>query len=41
MTLPFVSSRLAHPIEGIFALQRTPQVHLGELQRTLAMEQVH
>jgi len=40
MTLPFVSSRSNHPIEGLFEMQRIPQVYLGELQRTLAMEQV-
>jgi len=41
MTLPFVSFHSAHPLEGIFALQRTPTVYLGELQRTLTMEKVH
>jgi len=40
MTLPFVSSHSLHPIEGLFEIQRTPQVYLGEMQCTLAMEQV-
>jgi len=40
LTLPFVSSRPSHPIEGIFEMQRTHWVYLGEMHRTLAMEQV-
>ena len=40
LTLPFVSSHSSHPIEGIFEMQRTHRVYLGEMQCTLAMEQV-
>ena len=40
MTLPFVTSRPSHPIEGIFEMQCTHIVCLGEMQRTLPMEQL-
>jgi len=40
LTLPFVSSRSSHPIEGLFEMQHTHWVYLGEMHRTLAMEQV-
>ena len=40
LTLPFVSSRPSHPIEGIFEMQCTHYVYLGEMQHTLPMEQV-
>ena len=40
LTLPFVTSRPSHPIEGIFEMQRTHRVYLGEMQHTLPMEQV-
>ena len=40
MTLPFVTSRPSHPIEGLFSMHRTSRVRLGGMQRTLTMEQV-
>ena len=40
MTLPFVTSRPSHPIEGLFEMQCTHTVCLGEMQRTLPMEQL-
>ena len=40
LTLPFVSSHASHPIEGIFEMQRTHWVYLGEMQCTFPMEQV-
>ena len=40
MTLPFVTSRTSHLIEGIFEMKCTHRVYLGEMQCTLPMEQV-
>ena len=40
MTLPFVISHLSHPIEGLFEMQCTHTVCLGEMQCTLPMEQL-
>ena len=34
MTLPFVTSHPSHPIEGIFEMQHTHTVYLGEMQPT-------
>ena len=34
MTLPFVTSRPSHPIEGLFEMQHTHTVYLGEMQPT-------
>ena len=40
LTLSFVTSRPSHPIEGLFEMQRTHTVRLGEMQHTLPMEQL-
>jgi len=40
LTLPFVSSRPSHPIEGFFDMHRTYLVYSGGMQCTLPMEQV-
>jgi len=40
LTLPFVSSRQSHPIEGFFDMHHTYLVYSGGMQCTLPMEQV-
>ena len=40
LTLPFVPSRPSHPIEGLFEMQCTHTVCLGEMQRTWPVEQL-
>ena len=40
MTLQFVISRPSHPIEGIFEMQRTHTMYLGEMQRTWPVDQL-
>jgi hypothetical protein len=40
LPLPFVHSHPSQPIEGLFEMKRTHTVYLGEMQRTLPMEQL-
>ena len=40
LTLPFVTSRPSHHIEGLFEMKRTHRVYLGEMQCTLPLQQV-
>ena len=40
LTLPFVTSHPSHLIEGLFEMKCTHRVYLGEIQRTLLMEQL-
>jgi len=40
LPLPFVHSRPSHPIEGLSHMHHTLSEYLGEMHRTLSMEQV-